>query len=483
MALHSFIYTLSRVIPAIIAFLSVSLFTHLMSPEDYGMYSLVYHAALISSGILLSWLGTSSLRYWNREGFDQQHIISTIYSSYLLILLIIIVALTIAHLILDDMLKLLISSFVLISAVALQYITQNLFNARQNALNYAIVTIISSICSFAFAGLMAYNKMPVNQIILAAAIGIMLPSIIFGFKDWSSFRFKNISFRINKKFLIYGLPVSFAALVEEITNSIDRYMIAGLVGIGESGKYGASYDLSGNSIFMIMFALNLAAYPMIISNFEKKGLDDVKLSMQKYIQVLLAIALPALVGLNLISINLVYLVIGEEFQTSVLIILPWVSSALFAMGLQMFYFDYKFQIQEKTKIILYIGIFTAVSNLALNWYLIPVYGMLGAAYATLICMLFSTFLSIILGHRMMPIKLPLQKILHILVATAIMAISIYWMKDQYTGWWWLTLQMLIAIVSYTLAAISMNILDARTLIANYFDTTNSDDQAIKSQPK
>ena len=127
------------------------------------------------------------------------------------------------------------------------------------------------------------------------------------------------------------------------------------------------YDLSGNSILMIMSAINLAAYPVIIKLLDTKGKEIAMDYFHHYAILLLGIAVPAVVGLNLVGPDLVHLIIDKQYQASAIYLLPWITSAVFLMGLQAFYFDLAFQLGHYVIAIVKIGIVIAIVNISLNY--------------------------------------------------------------------------------------------------------------------
>lgn len=458
------LYAIARLIPAILAFASLSFFTHIMSSETYAQYSLAYTTAFITSGILFSWLGSASLRYWRREDINKDQLLSTVLISYFSIL-----SLTAIFVFILDMKRLHLgglsfATFLLFSSVSMQYIVQNFQNAQENTNGYAVSTITSSILSFSLALFVATLDVSISYVILVAAIGLALPNFLFALTIWKNVKISSASKRVGKIMIGYGLPISLAVLTENILNSIDRYMIAGMVNLSEAGKYGAGYDLSANSIFMAMMVLNLVSYPAIMKAYEQDSNEASNLIMKKHLRDMLMLGLPMLVGMNLVINNLTSLMIGAEFYNSVIQVFPWISTAVYIMTFQLFYFNYKFQMLEKTRFIFYIGIAIAISNILFNLFLIPIYGTMGAAYATFLSMVLSTLIMMLVSKKLMPISPDYKEITKIVFAVALMALSIYWMKDYSHGWLWLFSQVSSGLLIYALICVILNIRNIRSIL-------------------
>jgi O-antigen/teichoic acid export membrane protein len=169
-------------------------------------------------------------------------------------------------------------------------------------------------------------------------------------------------------------------------------------------------------------------------------------------------------GLSLVGPGLVDLLIGEEYQASVKMLLPWVASAIFFMGLGAFYAHLPFQLGNSNFGIFKIAAFTAVVNIILNLILIPRMGMFGAAIATLLSFMISSGLGFYLGKKVFPIPFPSRDVIKIVIATLVMGACLYWVKDL-RGWHWLFLQLMLGLAAYGAAGYLLNIGGVRQLLA------------------
>lgn len=458
------LYAIARLIPAVLAFLSLSFFTHIMSAEKYALYSLAYTAAFIASGILFSWLGSASIRYWQREDISRDQLLSTVLISYFSILILTAIIFFILDIKQLHLGGLSFATFLLFASVSMQYIVLNFQNAQESTNGYAVNTITSSILSFTLALYVATLDVSISYVILAAAIGLALPNFLYALTIWRNVKISSASKRVGKLMIGYGLPISLAVLTENILNSIDRFMIAGMVNLSEAGKYGAGYDLSANSIFMAMMILNLVSYPAIMKAYEQENKEASNVIMRQHLRDMVMLGLPILVGMNLVIHNLTSLMIGPEFYNSVIQVFPWVSTAVYIMTFQVFYFNYKFQMLEKTRYIFYIGIAIAISNILFNLLLIPIFQTIGAAYATFLSMVLSSLIMMLISERLMPIRPYFNEITKIVFAVSMMALSIYWMKDYNSSWLWLLAQISLGISVYTVVCLILNVRGVRSTL-------------------
>ena len=466
---NSIIYGLAKTIPAVVAFAALSLYTHLLSPEEYGLYTLLLTGTAFIHNVLFAWLPAGTLRFWTNKDHDETTFLTTIAFSYLYLLMamLVISILGVIYYFGKDEALWIISAFVLLLALALFTITQNLFSAKILPLNYAYLTIGYSILSISIGGLLAYFGFGPIGVIMGVALGTLLPALFMFKQTWSSFSKSSYNKELLKKLLVYGLPIASANLLEELTKVADRFMLAGLQDKAQAGLYAVGYDLSGSSILMLMAVINLAAYPVIIKLLEEGKVQQSNEYFRQYSIALLAIAIPAVVGLNLVGPDLIFLLIDERYQDSVTFLLPWVTSAIFLMGLQVFYFDLAFQLGHHTIGIAKIGIVIATVNIGLNYWLIPIMGIQGAAIATLSSFMTGSILSAILGRKYYAVPVPYKSFLKIIIATLVMAICLWWVKDL-RGWGWLVVQLAVGLFSYLLMVLAFNLMDIQEQLKKRF---------------
>ena len=60
-------YVLARAIPAIINVAALAIYSRLLSPQDYGIYTLVVSSVGLSSGLLFQWIGAGLVRFVSKD--------------------------------------------------------------------------------------------------------------------------------------------------------------------------------------------------------------------------------------------------------------------------------------------------------------------------------------------------------------------------------------------------------------------------------
>jgi O-antigen/teichoic acid export membrane protein len=239
---------------------------------------------------------------------------------------------------------------------------------------------------------------------------LVLPLLITGLK------FKFFEFNIYKKMLSFGIPFFPAALFFMIMEMADRYLLLQLVDVQTVGIYSIGYKM-GSVLMFLISGFNLAWQPL----FHKEQGNQNRLELFSTISTQFLVFM-ILVG-SLISIWLPLIIqipigngktlIGEDFWGSVeiipIIMLSYIFYAAYILQIPPLYDGNN---QKWSPILRGLG---AIINISLNLILIPKFGGVGAAIATLLAYLIMFLALFILNRKWLPISFNYGRILFLLV--------------------------------------------------------------------
>jgi O-antigen/teichoic acid export membrane protein len=98
--------------------------------------------------------------------------------------------------------------------------------------------------------------------------------------------------------------------------------------------------------------------------------------------MMILIALPASVGLMLISGPLAHLMVGPALADKAARVTPWIAAGALLSGMTTHYFNTAFTLARRTRRLFVAIALPAVANLILVLALVPRYGLSGAMWAT-----------------------------------------------------------------------------------------------------
>lgn len=190
------------------------------------------------------------------------------------------------------------------------------------------------------------------------------------------------------KLLKASWPLIFSDFLIFLYMRLDQIMIQQMVGSKELGLYSAALRLS-ESWYFLASALTNSFYPGIAALWQSNEKIFYE-QYQKLINRLAIIALSVALFVSLFSSILVRFIFGSNYDgvASILSLHVWTGIPIFlGVGCSNLYILKN--IQKYTIIRSAVG---ATINVALNWWLIPIYGALGASAATFVSQLFASFL-------------------------------------------------------------------------------------------
>lgn len=211
-----------------------------------------------------------------------------------------------------------------------------------------------------------------------------------------------------KPMLVYALPLLFAGLAGMVNETLDRILLKFyLPGTIESrltqiGIYNAAYKLS---IFMTLAtqAFRMAAEPFFFKvAAESNAQQTYAKVMRYYVIACCAIFLGVMTHLNFIET-----LIGPNYRSG-LHVVPILLLANLFFGIYM-NLSIWFKLGDKTYYGFYFTLLGAVITIALNVYLIPIYGFVASAYTTLICYFVMMLACYFVGQKHYPVPYEIRK--------------------------------------------------------------------------
>ena len=227
-----------------------------------------------------------------------------------------------------------------------------------------------------------------------------------------------------RQMIIYSFPLMIAGFAGMVNETFDRILIPILTpdktsAMAQLGVYGACYKLS---IIMTLFiqTFRYAAEPFFFNHSTKENATTVYANVMKAFVIVCAM----IFLLVMLYLDLIKYFIGENFRSG-LIIVPILLLANLCLGV---YYNLSiwYKLTSKTRWGAYLSVFGAIVTLVFNVILIPIYGYLGAAWATLICYASMMVVSYLIGQRHYPVNYDLRSFfLYIVLALLLWQLSVF----------------------------------------------------------
>ncbi len=203
--------------------------------------------------------------------------------------------------------------------------------------------------------------------------------------------------KLLKKILVYAMPLLIAGFAGMINETLDRVLLKHLVPdsmnpMKQLGIYGANYKLA---ILMTLFIqmFRYAAEPFFFSNKNEKNARELYAKATKYFIIC---GLIIFLGV-MFYIDFVKYFIDTDYHEGLKVV-PILLLANLFLGI-FFNFSIWYKLNDMTKYGAYLAIFGAIITVILNLILVPSFGYVGSAWATLICYFAMTLLSFYWGQK------------------------------------------------------------------------------------
>lgn len=358
-----------------------------LGPDQYGLFS--YAQSFVGLFVAFSTLGLDSIvvREIVKNNSKSEDIIGTAFWLKIIgavsVLLILAVAINFTS---NDystnyMVFIIASGMIFQSFNVIDFYFQSKVLSKyivySNILSLLTSSILKVLCILNDAPLMAFAWIILfDNIILAAGF------IYYYIKINKDFKIRKVKFNSDTalKLLNDSWPLILSGIIISIYMKIDQIMIKEMLSSEAVGQYAAAVKLS-ETWYIIPMITSTSLFPAII-NSRKINKELYYKRLQKLYDLLIWLAITITIAMTFLSDWIVTFLYGIEFSqtASVLNIHIWASVFVFG-GVAAGKWIVSENLQKYANYFLLIGLFT---NLILNYNLIEIYGIYGAAIATLI---------------------------------------------------------------------------------------------------
>ncbi|UXX80409.1 flippase [Reichenbachiella carrageenanivorans] len=258
------------------------------------------------------------------------------------------------------------------------------YSAIARSTSLTLTSLLKVVLILGSSTLLWFAVADVVQLVLM----ILLLAYFFFKKTDLSIKHWTIDKSTLKRIAHHSWPLLLSNAFIAINFKIDQIIIHDLLDNEQVGIYAAAAQLSEGWYFLPVAFLG-SVFPLLIAN-AKQSASKVNENLKQLCSTFFYLALITSLLVLLTADWVLPWLLGESFMTSasVLKIHIWASVFNF-IGRPV---TKMLIIQGLTQYHLYMRFFAALVNIGLNYWLIPIYGIQGAAYATLISYAFGSFL-------------------------------------------------------------------------------------------
>ncbi|MCR9226435.1 MAG: oligosaccharide flippase family protein [Flavobacteriaceae bacterium] len=445
---QTFIYGLATVLPRVLSFLLVPLYTSVMEPETYGEISVIFSWFAIFNVVLAYGMETAFFRFFNKyqekENVVSTSLISLLMTSFLFFVAALLFKETFASMI--DVQKSLIIYIILILVLdALAIVPFAWLRANERPLRYSIVKVVSVAINLvlniffltllpkmAESGASLWSEIYKEdfQIEYVFIANVISSGVAF---LWVSGIYFDTKYRFDKtlwrEMLKYSLPIMVAGLAFTVNEVFDRILLdrllPGEIAKAEIGKYSACYKLA---VFMTLFgtAFRLGVEPFFFSHANTENPKKAYAQITNYFVIMGSMIF---LGVMVFIDPLKKLLVRDPAFWDAMEIVPIILLASFCLGI---YHNLSvwYKVTDRTKFGAYISSAGAIITLVINISLIPKIGYMASALATLAAYASMMLLSYHYGKKYYPVPYNMRKIVFYLSVSLVFSILSFYVFNR-----------------------------------------------------
>lgn len=435
------IYGIATVVPRMFTFLLTPLYTSVLDQAEFGKVSIIFSYLVFFNVILAYGMETAFFRFYNSNDKKQVTATSTIslfWSSLVFLSIGLLFRKSIAAAAGIDDIYITYTIWILVLD-ALVIVPFSRLRAEGRPMVYALIKIgnvalnlllnlffllwlpaLADTYPDSFIDTIYIKDFKVGYVFLASLLSSLATLLVL-----CPHYFK-LSWHFNKELwksmMRYALPVMVAGIAFAINETFDRPLLQYMgVPDAEIGVYAACYRLA---IFMTLFttAFRLGIEPFFFSHAKNANAPQTYAAVTKYFVILGSVILLSVV----VFADLLKMILLQDAKFwKAMDVVPLIILANFFLGIYT-NLSVWYKLSDKTKMGAYISLLGAVVTLSFNFALIPVWGYMGSAVATVAAYGTMMVISYYAGAKYYPIPYDIKKIsLYIVLSAVLSGLSFY----------------------------------------------------------
>jgi O-antigen/teichoic acid export membrane protein len=434
---HTAIYGLGNVLNKAVGFVLIPFYTHYLTPGDYGTLELLDLSTALVGLLLNIWMNASVVRYYH--DYDDRKNRREVVSTALVATSVVAACVSSAGLFCaKGVSRLVLKSPAFYSYVwlvsftlffsCLNSVSWSYLRARQRSALIVIANCVSLVMTLTLniyfiavlkTGLVGilYSGLISNALVTTGLTVMTVKEVGLGF-----------NFAKLKALAVFGLPLIVTSAAAFVLNFSDRFFLQRYSTISTVGIYALGYKFG----FMLSF-LVIQPFMMIwgARMYEVARRGDAGETFSRLFAYFFLVLTAAALGLSVAIKDVIAVIAAPQFHEAYRIV-PVVALAYLCYGMS-YYFQTGIFVQKRTMYLAIIGLASAGANLLLNFLLIPHYGAMGAAWATVLSFLLMAVLTYISSQSVYRIPYSLSR----MVLPAAAAIVIYLASTLFTIHSWI----------------------------------------------
>ncbi len=286
----------------------------------------------------------------------------------------------------------------------LNIIVYNYLRALQRSLLYNAIGLAGRVAGVALAlGLLVFVAHGLWGYFLGLALAeaaVTLALFTWLLRNYQV-RLGAVSSTLSWQLVRFGLPLLATELMYLLLRSGDRFLVQYYLGDSAVGVYSVGYTLPSYINDLVMFSLSYAVVPIYVELFGKDGAAATSEFLGRALRYYVIGMIVLCAGYAATATDLIVVLASEKYRESAAFS-GWILLGLALLGATTI-LNAGLYLQKRTMLMLLTMAAGLVANFATNAVLLPLLGVQGGAYATLVAGVVMVGVTVALSFRHLPI--------------------------------------------------------------------------------
>lgn len=413
------LYSLGSISQGALFVLLFPIYTSFLSPQDFGIIGLMSITINLLTRFVSSPINSAFARFYYAPEYRGKNGI-LLFNLFLWALLIITCCAVIfwrlseylAGIILQD--RNLVHLLKIYALILFLQPFSSLFLCLLRMLERAKYFVCTSILSLLLsAGLTLYLLAVLKKGVLALIVGNLFGLIVTVIMILPVF-IKKSTFKLSHSTLIPPLKYAYPLLLSEYSNLLiqsgDRYVLRIFNSISMVGLYGFGYQIAGILQTALVTPLKQALQPIVLK--QEDNPEAIRHFLKLGATYFYLIGCAACLLISLFSREILMLFARKEAFWAAWVIVPIITYSYVQHGIGNFV-GWGMGLMKKSFHVSGIVLIAALVNMGLNFLFVPYWGMLGAAFATMLSYIVWNFLKAYYSAKFYDLHFEIGRLLHI----------------------------------------------------------------------
>lgn len=340
-----------------------------LGPAEFGRFALALAVAMVVQTLVFDWLRLGAIRFYSETTAQERPALrATLDMAFgiLIALLAVVGGVVLTRFKFELSPDLLALALATVVANAMFDYSTALARARFRDGLYARLVVLKNLLALALIGGGAWWFQSA-QMALAGGMLSLGGSVLLlrGALTDPDTGLRQACPRLARDMAVYGLPLIAANFLYLLIPLANRWLVTRAYGFAETGQFSLAYDIGLKGIGAIGSALDVVLFQIAVRAHEKDGADEAQQQIASNMTVVLAILLPACLGVWMTLPSIEALMVPSAYHGAFRHYQALMLPGLFAMTFALFAVNPIFQIANRTLPVIVAALIACLADMTL----------------------------------------------------------------------------------------------------------------------